>query len=574
MIGYALFYFVRKNFSLAMPGIEAELGITKTSLGLFLTLNGLIYGLSRFVNGFLADRINGRYYMGIALALCALANCAFGFGPMIAAFLTGAVSGENFAHTLILFMGITWLINGALQGAGFPPCARLLTHWIPPNELATKMSVWNTSHSIGAGVVVILCGYIMSSGGDTRVAQFQIDATNPAAVQVRLNQDSIPVAVQKANPEAVPETVPETVPEAALNNPNNSAIPGITVRNGELIIEQPMLKNDSRYTVRLTYPRPTGDANDPKAQTKTGSKISRIVLPESAGQTLSAAIAPARFSWDLSDGGKINVPQYQVTVLRSTGLWRYCFWVPAGLAFLGAIFLLFALRDTPSTIGLPELPRTEKAAAIAADQASDKPDLLKLVFLNPLIWILSIANFFVYIVRFAVLDWGPTLLSESKHVSLEHAGWLVAMFEIAGIIGMLAAGWATDRLLGGRAHRTCVFCMAGTAVFMFAFWSLPATAPVWLIMLCLCAAGFFIYGPQALIGIAAANQATKKAAATANGFTGLFGYASVIVSGVGMGYVADKFGWDIAYSAMIAIAVVGLFVFLLMWNAKADGYER
>jgi len=60
MIGYALFYFVRKNFSLAMPGLEADLGISKTSLGIFLTLNGLVYGLSRFVNGILADRLKAQ----------------------------------------------------------------------------------------------------------------------------------------------------------------------------------------------------------------------------------------------------------------------------------------------------------------------------------------------------------------------------------------------------------------------------------------------------------------------------------------------------------------------------------
>lgn len=58
MIGYALFYFVRKNFSLAHAGLEADLGISKTSLGIFLTLNGVVYGLSRFVNGILADRMN------------------------------------------------------------------------------------------------------------------------------------------------------------------------------------------------------------------------------------------------------------------------------------------------------------------------------------------------------------------------------------------------------------------------------------------------------------------------------------------------------------------------------------
>jgi len=156
---------------------------------------------------------------------------------------------------------------------------------------------------------------------------------------------------------------------------------------------------------------------------------------------------------------------------------------------------------------------------------------------------------------------------------MSHAGWLVAMFEIAGILGMLFAGWATDKWLKGRAHRTCVFCMAGSALFVFLFWQLPADAPIWLLFATLCAAGFCIYGPQALIGIAAANQATKRAAATANGLTGLFGYASTLVSGVGLGFVAQHYGWNWAYVGIIGMAVVGMLVFLLMWGARADGYE-
>ena len=78
---------------------------------------------------------------------------------------------------------------------------------------------------------------------------------------------------------------------------------------------------------------------------------------------------------------------------------------------------------------------------------------------------------------------------------------------------------------------------------------------------------------QWLIGIAAANQATKKAAATANGLTGLFGYASTLVSGVGLGFVAQHYGWNWAYVGILGMAVVGMLVFLLMWGAKADGYE-
>ena len=426
MIGYALFYFVRKNFSLAMPGLEADLGISKTSLGIFLTLNGLVYGLSRFVNGILADRLNARFFMATGLALCALANFAFGFGVDVSEWITGESSGSQFNNTLILFMGVMWVVNGMLQGTGFPPCARLLTHWIPPKELATKMSVWNTSHSIGAGLVVILCGYIMSHMG-------------------------------------------------------------------------------------------TGDAH--------------------------------------------------------VGAWRWCFWIPAGISFAGAIGLFISLRDTPTSVGLPELPGTESKKSGDAPSAADKAFLRRKVFLNPTIWIIAVGNFFVYIVRFAVLDWGPTMLKEHLHMDISHAGWTVAAFEIAGIAGMLAAGWATDRFFGGRAPRTCVICMLMTALCLVGLYTLNEHTPLAVAIAILMSAGFFIYGPQALVGIAAANIATKRAAATAGGFCGLFGYGSTIVSGWGMGMLVQYTDWSVALYTLVGMALVGTAVFAAAWKAKPNGYD-
>ena len=459
MIGYALFYFVRKNFSFAIPGLAAEYGITNTSFGLIMTVVGLIYGLSRFMNGLIADRMNGRWHMSLGLLLCVLTSFAFGFSPRILGIEVGVAP-----HSLVVLFGVLLVANNIFQGSGFPPCARLLTHWIPPTELATKMSVWNTSHSIGASLLAILCGYVMGTFGRDMSGDAQ-------------------------------------VVEAIRTN---------------VLTLNPALADDP---VRL-------------------------------GEQVTAAVT-------------------------HVGAWQWCFWIPALFALAGAVGLAVFLRDTPRSVGLPELPGTEiKKEKPGKKSAEEKHMLRRMVFANPLIWVLSIANFFVYIVRFSVLDWGPSLLKQSKGISLEMAGWLVALFEIAGIVGMIFAGWATDRYLKGRAHRTCVFCMAGTALFIFGFWELPQGAPLWLTFLLLCGAGFCIYGPQALIGIAAANQATKKYAATATGFTGLFGYASTIVSGTGLGYVAQHYGWNWAYITMITMALVGMLVFSLMWRAKMDGYAR
>ena len=83
MIGYTLFYFMRKNFSFAMPGLEQDCGISKEMLGNFLFAGGIVYGISKFVNGIVGDRCNSRKMLCFGLLMCTLINVAFGFEPEI-----------------------------------------------------------------------------------------------------------------------------------------------------------------------------------------------------------------------------------------------------------------------------------------------------------------------------------------------------------------------------------------------------------------------------------------------------------------------------------------------------------
>ena len=116
-----------------------------------------------------------------------------------------------------------------------------------------------------------------------------------------------------------------------------------------------------------------------------------------------------------------------------------------------------------------------------------------------------------------------------------------------------------------------IVCMLMSGVAMLAFWKSPR-GHIALNTSILLLAGFFIYGPQALIGIAAANLATKRAAATAVGLTGIFGYASTVLSGWGMGLLVQKYGWGAAFQCLIAVASVGVILFIAAWRAPADGY--
>ena len=428
-VGYALFYFVRKNLGMAIPAMEAELGISKTQLGIFLTLHSVIYGFSRFVNGMLVDRFSKRKIMALGLLLTCAVNLIICFSPKLNGMMNLLDAEGKATLGLVYLIGSLWVLNGYLQGMGVPPCVSLLAHWVKPNELATKQSLWNVSHTLGAGVVVAMCGYMLDHFG---------------------------------------------------------------------------------YSA-----------------------------------------------------------------------WYLCFLVPALIALVGVPVLLLGLKDDPTEVGLPPVEKMMETSVSKSDEENPlenvsgekyKMIIKKMVFANPYIWIIGLSNFCVYVIRLTILDWGASFLTEEKGMDIASAGGLLATTEIVGgTLGMLLAGWLSDKLFKSKAHRTCFFCIVFATLTFFLFWKCESVV---LSFVYLVLSAFFIYGPQALYGVCASQQATKYAAGTGNGIIGIFGYASSVVSGVMFGSMADAGGWDSVFPVAIVFGVIGAIAIGAMWNAPADGYAK
>ena len=187
--------------------------------------------------------------------------------------------------------------------------------------------------------------------------------------------------------------------------------------------------------------------------------------------------------------------------------------------------LFFGLKDTPASVGLPDPETMDENAPVKEAVKEDegftklayKRLVKKMVFNNPIIWILAVANFCVYVIRFTILDWGSTFLTQDRGLSIQTAAIVVAASEIAcGIVGTLLAGWATDKFFKSKAHQTCLVGLVGATICFVIFWMLPKDATA-MTIISVVMASFFIYMPQALIGIACSNHATKRVAASANG---------------------------------------------------------
>ena len=142
---------------------------------------------------------------------------------------------------------------------------------------------------------------------------------------------------------------------------------------------------------------------------------------------------------------------------------------------------------------------------------------------NKLLWYIAVANVFVYLLRYGILDWSPTYLKEVKHFALDKSSRAYFLYEYAGIPGTLLCGWMSDKVFKGNRGATGVFFMTLVTIATVVFWMNPAGNPT-VDMICMLVIGFLIYGPVMLIGLHALELAPKKAAGTAAGFTGLFGY--------------------------------------------------
>ena len=149
-IGYAGFYLVRKNLSMAIPSME-PLGFHKAELGLVLGLNAAGYAFSKFLMGSVSDRSNARVFCPLGLVLSAIAMC-FMIVPV-------KLIGVEHKTLAIGVMGVLNALVGWFNGMGWPPCGRVMTHWFSQNERGTMMSIWNCAHNVGGGLVGPMATY-------------------------------------------------------------------------------------------------------------------------------------------------------------------------------------------------------------------------------------------------------------------------------------------------------------------------------------------------------------------------------------------------------------------------------
>ncbi len=168
-------------------------------------------------------------------------------------------------------------------------------------------------------------------------------------------------------------------------------------------------------------------------------------------------------------------------------------------------------------------------------------------------------------------DWGNLYLVEMKGYSPSTAAGCVAWFEVGGFFGILVAGWGSDRWFEGKRVPLMVLNSLGLAFAIAGLWYF-AIDNYLLASLMISLIGFFVFGPQMLVGLAAAEFVSKKAASTSNGFAGCWAYLGAAVAGYPLGRLTEMLGWQGFILTLVVCSAIAMLILLPIWNVRSGEY--
>jgi MFS transporter, OPA family, glycerol-3-phosphate transporter len=270
-------------------------------------------------------------------------------------------------------------------------------------------------------------------------------------------------------------------------------------------------------------------------------------------------------------GGLVASPFAGWWAYTLIGTWHAAFFSSAAVVGLVAVLFFIFQRNKPQDVGLPAVePEPELTAEESLAQSKISAlEPLKEILRNRTVLILGLAYFLLKPARYAILLWGPVIVFEQMpSVGKVGAAIIPTSFELAGLLGPILLGLASDKLFGARRMPACVLSLLALTVSLALFMGALHTGSVMLVVALLFVMGLTLYGPDSMIsGAAAIDFGTAKAGATAAGFVNGCGSVGAILGGLLPGY----FDSVTVFIVFAGCAMFSALVLIPHWNSRPAG---
>ncbi len=241
-------------------------------------------------------------------------------------------------------------------------------------------------------------------------------------------------------------------------------------------------------------------------------------------------------------------------------VWNELFWAHAAICGATAWLVIAFLKATPPDHTTETLP----VAVLTAERSSGYAQRTRQMLLSPKFWTVCGVYLLLSIVRYIFWGWSVDYLVKGG-AGIGAAVLTSSVFPLAGSAGTVFAGWLSDRLHARRGP--VVACMNLLLVLSLYAFSQVAPDNTVLVVIILAMVGFSLYGPYSLMaGAIAIDFGARQSAATAAGIIDAVGAAGVILTGVGMGVLIDRFGWADVLPLVVLLGAAATLASLTLWR--------
>jgi len=139
MLGWLIFagvlnYMDRSSVSIAAPHMIAELGLTKTDIGLMGTVFSWTYAFCQLPAGYLIDKLGSKKMYFFALTLWSISTALMSLG-----------------RNMTQFLSFRFLL-GVGESPNSPNCSKITTAWFPHEERGQASGIWDSGSKWGSAL--------------------------------------------------------------------------------------------------------------------------------------------------------------------------------------------------------------------------------------------------------------------------------------------------------------------------------------------------------------------------------------------------------------------------------------
>jgi len=251
--------------------------------------------------------------------------------------------------------------------------------------------------------------------------------------------------------------------------------------------------------------------------------------------------------------------------------WKMTFTLPGVLAVAVSCCCFLVIKDAPAVTTTGHATKKTASKNRGNEKSNAAVAFRTKVLTNMNFWLINVADVLVYFVLSALSLWTIKMLQEDRSLGVLVSSSCLAAYEAGGVVGTSLTGFVSDKLNGRRNLTSFLYTSCLLTPSLALLWWLPTSTPPAILSIVLFAAGFGVYGPKTLCGLAV-RETHSEAAGTAGGFLGAAGQVGAALAGYPLGAISDLYGWQGVYGTCLVASFLAMVLFwLLQRNVDSKG---